>query len=253
MSNILMTKNSTEGLGGGMQLVTGSSPIIVNMTSAENTAVTAGGSFYLNPDSNPTIINSIMYGNTKPEIYLGGGIPSVTYSIIEAAASESYFGTGCLDENPYFASGSNYKLSNNNCSYSSGNTVVSPAIDAGHPDSLDVVLDCNNGLGSERADMGYYGGGLSTVHVGTVELLNESQMFTVYPNPNHGFVTLNLLTSNMEEFNYSIYNYAGQLMETKHLVGQKQIRLDLSSYKTGIYLVKIETNKQMYTKIIIRK
>jgi hypothetical protein len=35
----------------------------------------------------------------------------------------------------------------------------SPCIDAGHPDSVDVELDCAWGLGTQRSDMGAFGGG----------------------------------------------------------------------------------------------
>lgn len=251
ISNILMARNFSGGLGGAMQCFNGSSPTIVNMTSAENIAEIAGGSFYLNTDSNPTIINSIMYGSSKPEIYLDGGTPEVTYSIIDGASSESYFGEGCLDENPYFATGTNYKLSNNNCSYSDGNTVVSPAIDAGHPDSLDLVLDCYQGLGTQRADMGYYGGGLSTIHVGTVEL--DAHTFNIYPNPTRNTVTLDLSMENIGDFRYSVYNLFGQMLKQSNVLRTNRVTIDLSDYKAGIYFIKVEIEDEVYMRQIIKQ
>jgi len=129
LSNTLLVQNKVSGLGGAIELlsniVTSASPTFVNMTSSDNIAEVSGGTFHLmGPNSNPEIINSIMYNNSKPELYIDEGTPSITYSIIDAAASESYFGEGCLDENPYFATGSNYRLSNNTCAFSDGNTVL---------------------------------------------------------------------------------------------------------------------------------
>jgi len=265
MSNILMAGNFTGGLGGAMQLVAGSSPTIVNMTSADNIAETAGGSFYLNPDSNPTIINSILYGSSKPEIYLGGGTPSVTYSIIDAASSESYFGNGCLDEDPYFATGTNYKLSNNSCSYSDGNTVISPAIDAGHPDSLDLVLDCYQGLGTQRADMGYYGGGLSTVHVGTENL--ESQILDGYglsqnfPNPFNTKTTIEFSLPRKENVSLKVYNILGEqvaeLINKEMPAGEHRVQFDPASVvgktSSGFYFYQIQLGDFVETKTMILK
>ncbi|RLB06649.1 MAG: hypothetical protein DRG27_07155, partial [Deltaproteobacteria bacterium] len=116
MSNILLAKNETEGMGGAIEVlsnITGSLLKIANMTSADNVSKrNGGGTFHTNGENTELeVINSIMYGNSKVEIYSEGKTPVITYSIIDSALTESYFGEGCLEDNPYFAVGTRYKLS----------------------------------------------------------------------------------------------------------------------------------------------
>lgn len=252
LSNILMATNVTAGLGGGIQCINGASPTFSNLTSADNVAGMSGGSFHFNNNSSSTVINSILYGNSKPEIYAEGTVPNVSYTIVDEGSSENFFGEGCLVDNPYFAAGVEYKLANNTCSYSDGNTVVSPAIDAGHPDSLDVILDCDNGLGTQRADMGYYGGGLSTIHVGLTEL-NKNETFIIYPNPTPNSVTLGLSMENSGEFRYSVYNLFGQMLEESNMLRTNSIKIDLTDYKAGIYFIKVEIEDEVYMRQVIKQ
>ncbi len=258
--NILVVKNITSGMGGAFRLANGASPKFVNTTIADNMANT-GGAFYLNNNSIPTIINSILYGDKKPEIYLGGGTPTVAYSLVDSASSESYFGTGCLDTDPKFKQtiSNYYYLSTIACS----DGVNSPAIDAGHPDSLDAVIDCKQGLGTNRADMGYYGGRYSDITVGVqngvdLQLPSKYNLAQNYPNPfnpstkikyslpNNGFVTL------------KVYDILGEevatLVEQKQIAGNYEINFDASNFTSGIYFYRIRTsNFSQVRKMILLK
>ncbi len=252
ISNIMMVRNFTEGLGGAVQLINGASPKFVNMTTADNVAETAGGAFYLNPNSNPIIINSIMFDDTKPEIYLGGGTPIVTYSIIDSASTETYFGEGCADLDPYLTTDVEYRLSNNTCSYSSGNTAVSSAIDAGHPDSLDTELDCYAGLGEQRADLGYYGGRYSQTTVGvkdnkfTTEIPSEYKLMQNYPNPFNPTTTISFALPKAGMVSLKVYNILGEevaeLINREMNAGVKKINFDASHLSSGLYIYRISTN-----------
>ncbi len=266
ISNYLIVKNSTNGLGGAAQLVNGSSPKFVNLTAADNTAGATCGGIYLNPDSNPEIINSILYGDSKPEIYLGGGTPTVTYSLVDSASTESWFGTGCLDEDPYFKMtvGNYYYLSTMAC----GDGVNSPAIDAGHPDSLDAVIDCQQGLGTVRADMGYYGGRYSIVPVGVDDEGNDNlptkyALNQNYPNPFNPTTNITYVIARSEATRQShelsvkltVYDILGRkvatLVNKKQAPGNYSVQFDASKLSSGIYFYRLSAGDFIATKKMI--
>ncbi len=249
IANILIAENIADGIAGGIQCINGSSPEIVNMTSTNNIAKTAGGTLYLNVDSNPTIINSIMYDNSKPEIYLDGATVTVTYSIIDSASNESYIGEGCLDIDPWFVAGVEYRLANNSCSFSDGSNVVSPAIDAGHPDSIDTYLDCSAGLGKVRADMGYYGGhyAYAPTEVGesAASELQPShfELKQNYPNPFNPQTTISFSLPRSGQVALTIYNILGEeigrLLNEKRPAGHQTVKFNGLRYSSGIYFYRI--------------
>jgi hypothetical protein len=230
------------------------------MTSTNNVAMqNGGGTFHTNGENTELeVINSIMYDNTKVELYVEGKTPIITYSIIDSASTESYFGEGCSEDNPYFADGTRYKLSNNTCSYSDGNTVVSTAIDAGHPDSLDAILDCYEGLGTSRADMGFYGGRYSDMPVGVKDEVNSQipdkyELAQNYPNPFNPSTTINYSipnivgTSNdlsLQSVKLIIYDILGRrvatLVKKEQAPGNYKVNFDASELSSGLYLYRLQ-------------
>ena len=117
--------------GGAVYVYNYSTPEFINCTFAENTS-TYGGAFYLTSlQGQPTITNCILWDDVcsyNLEIFVNSSIypPIVTYSDVENATGEPWFGTGCLDTNPLFTDAANddYTL-----------TESSPCIDAGDPSS----------------------------------------------------------------------------------------------------------------------
>ncbi len=255
ISNILLAENNSEGMGGAIEVlsnINGSILKVVNMTSANNVAKrNGGGTFHTYGEKTELeVINSIIYGNSKVEIYKEGKVPVITYSIIDSASTEAYFGEGCLEDNPYFADGSRYKLSNNSCSYSEGNTVVSVAIDAGHPDSLDSELDCSAGLGTSRADMGYYGGRYSDTGVGVKDsrsesgnIPNEYALMQNYPNPFNPSTTIQFALPKAGVVSLKVYNILGEevaeLINREMNAGFQSINFDASHLSSGLYFYRI--------------
>ncbi len=271
VTNILAVKNITEGYGGAIQLINGSSPRFVNATFSDNSA-TAGGSIYLNPNSNPEILNSILYSNSKPEIYLSNGTtPNVIYSLVDGASNESYFGEGCLDEDPLFKQidENNYRLKFINC----GDDITSPAIDAGHPDSLDAVLDCGEGLGTARADMGYYGGRYSEMIVDVAnenrnEIPTKYDLSQNYPNPFNPTTTIaysipsviarspaNDGKQSAVNVTLIVYNILGQKVATlvnKQLSpGNYSTKFNATNLSSGIYFYRLQAGSFVATKKMI--
>jgi hypothetical protein len=244
--NVLIEHNIAGGIGGGVHCINGASPRFVNLTSADNTAQTAGGSFYLNNNCNSVIINSILYGNSKPEIYADGAVPVVTYSIVDSASGESWFGEGCLTADPLFDESGNidYHLKSVAC----GNASDSPAIDAGHPDSLDSYLDCSAGLGGSRADMGYYGGRFSLLPTFVAEDRPENipsayELEQNYPNPFNPVTTIRFNIPESGHVTLKIYNVLGEevsvLSDRKMNAGMNEITFNAENLSSGIYFYRL--------------
>jgi uncharacterized delta-60 repeat protein len=259
ISNLLFAKNSTNGLGGAVEITsnsTGSLLSLVNITSTNNVSKpNGGGSFHVKGQNTELeIINSILYDNTKVEIFNEGQEPRITYSIVDASSSEAYFGEGCSDVDPYLVEGAYYKLSNNKCSYGGNNNVVSPAIDAGHPDSTDVVLDCLQGLGTKRADMGYYGGRYSDTNGGLSlekEITNQHVLSQNYPNPFNQNTTISFYLPKSEIVSLKIYDILGEeiatLIDGKMKKGIQSIIFKASYLSPGVYFYKITIGE--YTEV----
>ncbi len=246
MTNILAVKNEALGFAGAI-FIDNSSPRIVNMTAADNSAANGGGAFSLmHSASQPDVINSIMYGNSKPEIYINDGMPTVTYSIIDSAATETYYGLGCLDADPQFQEtyGDIYRLPSTEC----GIAVNSIAIDAGHPDSLDAVVTCDEGLGTQRADMGYYGGMYSSVIiVGLDESTGTSpDAFALsqnYPNPFNPSTTIHFALPVSGHVSLVLFNTLGQevmtLVDQPLPAGNHAVTLYGADLDSGVYFYRI--------------
>jgi len=269
LSNILFEQNFSTGLAGAVAITSDLSnpahPRFVNVTVADNEAPNGGGAFQLmGPAIQPEIINSILFGNSKPEIYINDGVPTVTYSIVDSAATENWFGSGCLTDNPTFdESGEiNYHLKSASC----GNGLNSPAIDAGHPDSVDTYLDCSAGLGTARADMGYYGGRYADVFTG-IESSDQQKvpqgfvLFQNYPNPfNPGTVisyTVPLLAGARggSSVQLTVYNILGQkvkeLVDSKQQPGLYRVTFDASNLASGVYIYRLKAGYNIQTKKMI--
>ena len=260
LSNILFDQNISTGLAGAVAITSDIShpahPRFVNVTIADNEAANGGGALQLmGPDTKPEIINSILFANAKPEIYINDGVPAVTYSIVDSAGTENWFGTGCLTDNPNFdESGElNYHLKSTSC----GNGLNSPAIDAGHPDSVDTFLDCSAGLGTARADMGYYGGRYSDTVTGLkINPLRQApqtlQLEQNYPNPFNPTTIINytvganVVTRHALSVQLIVYNVLGQkvatLVNAKQAPGHYSVIFDASGLVSGVYMYRLQVN-----------
>ncbi len=94
--NCMFTGNSST-YGGGMRN-DDSNSTLVNCTFTGNTARTWGGAIY-NWNSSPSLANCIIWGNVPEEVYVGSGVPVVTYSCIRGG----WEGEGNVDVAPLFA------------------------------------------------------------------------------------------------------------------------------------------------------
>ncbi|MFA6367650.1 MAG: T9SS type A sorting domain-containing protein, partial [Bacteroidales bacterium] len=71
----------------------------------------------------------------------------------------------------------------------------------------------------------------------------------LYPNPTKDEV---YITSKGEMINsYSLYNTNGQLLLKSEKLKTKREKLNLSNFSKGVYMIKIITDKNVYSKKVI--
>ena len=144
--NCTFTGNSASNSAGGMRN-SRSNPTVTNCTFTGNSAGSSCGGMRNDTDSSTTAINCIFWGNTPNEICLFGGTLAISYSDVQGGTGQPWFGTGCIDTDPFFAD-SDGRLS-----------PWSPCINAG--DNLAVAgvatdLDGNPRIFHGIVDMGAY-------------------------------------------------------------------------------------------------
>ena len=150
--NTVIADNYTYGYDGGGFYLRYSDIHLINCTVCENSSLDDGGGFFCY-NSDPIVINSIFDENEPQSIFLEDSAPNVTYSNIEGGAEQSWFGTGCIDQDPLFANPDYY--------YDFRLTETSPCIDTGIPDTTGLGipitdLDGQIRIYSGRIDMGAY-------------------------------------------------------------------------------------------------
>lgn len=85
----------------------------------------------------------------------------------------------------------------------------------------------------------------------------ETQSFSiskVYPNPVKDFVTVDIQSGISGSFQICLYNILGtevKKLEPIYLSqGDQALKIDLSSFKTGIYILKITGSDQVCSKVL---
>ncbi len=253
--------NSVLNYGGGILCTNFCYPIISNNTIWGNSAGYGGGigSKY---QSNPRITNTILWADTAtsgPEIYLLNSDITITYSNVQGG----WPGQGNIDVHPLFRDPENhdFHLTAVYC----GDPYNSPCIDAGHLDSLDVLLDCFHGLGTDRADMAAYGGRNSGWPTGIDD--DESSNLLIpkafllhqnYPNQFNANTVISYQLPTRGHVKLEIYNLSGQkvatLIDNEQEAGYKSVNWGASTVSSGLYFYKLtagdltETKRMMLVK-----
>ena len=129
---------------------------MTNCTFSDNFAVSSGGGVY-NGQSNPTLTNCIFWVDTPDEIYQDGGTPVISYSDVKDGTGQPWFGTGCIDADPFFAGADDLRLS-----------PWSPCINAGDNSAVTVTTDLE---GNPRI----FNGIVSVVDMGAYECMSDPE------------------------------------------------------------------------------
>jgi hypothetical protein len=88
-----------------------------------------------------------------------------------------------------------------------------------------------------------------------IEQINNSNFFTVYPNPNNGIFNVSFSIASKATYNLEIKNTLGQLVYHETLIdfnGQYSKQMDVSQLGKGLYLISLTNpNNQTIKKIIV--
>ena len=113
------------------------------------------------------------------------------------------------------------------------------------------------GVGFSTADFTTAGGGNSGGQgsdgnvgsvVGVEEEVITSDNITLYPNPSNGIITLRVANTN--DFNYTVIDVVGNVVNSKHVIGNTSV-IDLTNNAKGIYFVNINNGISNITKKVI--
>jgi hypothetical protein len=90
----------------------------------------------------------------------------------------------------------------------------------------------------------------------TNDLANDLNV-KVYPNPSHDILNINISGTELRTVNLSIYAADGRLMWSRKLNNlnngkESLIPVDISSYTSGIYFTKIQTDKKVLIEKVIK-
>jgi len=243
--SLVIENGAADGPGGG--ILCGDSTTIIHCVLSKNAHGygSYGGGICAVFSASPVIKNCIIRENHGEEIATNTGEAVVSFSNIE----NGWPGEGNVDVDPLFRDPENgdYHLMAIYC----GDPYDSPCIDAGHPDSLDSMMDCWHGLGTERADMGAYGGGNTGWPTSVMEL-NESHsvspkefgLYQNYPNPFNSQTEIGYYLARSEIVTLSIFNIRGQLVATLtdgfQEAGSHHVTWYARGLSSGIYFARLE-------------
>ena len=250
--NNLIIRNQGHWAGG--IYLWDSSPRILNNTISRNSPNGIACKYH---NTFPSVINTIIWGN-----YSGGqdievddiSYPQFSYCNILGGWS----GEGNIDIDPLFRDPDNgdYHLMAIAC----GDPYDSPCIDGGDPSLIDSLLDCGWGLGTERSDMGAYGGGEGFVGIDEhAEILpSKISLSQNYPNPFNISTVIKYELPAQSRVMIDIYDILGRKVSTLEdalqPAGYHELIWNAEGLSSGVYFYKLqagnftETRKMMLIK-----
>ena len=75
----------------------------------------------------------------------------------------------------------------------------------------------------------------------------------IYPNPTKGFIIIDIDDDSENAYSIEVLNIIGQRVYSEKEIMNRNLVIDLSSYSTGIYFVKISKADQLFIKKIIKQ
>ncbi|MBE0648372.1 MAG: T9SS type A sorting domain-containing protein, partial [Bacteroidales bacterium] len=162
------------------------------------------------------------------------------YCDIEGGTGQSWFGNGCIDQDPLFENPENNNLLLSWTNYPVNDNTKSPCIDAGNPDSPPDPDGSVTDIGAY-----YFGAGLG--------MHDPSDIHSVQLYPNPAFNTLTIEMEMDDACTLEIYDLSGQkVILSKE--SSKYIQLDIRHLQPGMYLLKIIIqNKIVHTHKFIKQ
>lgn len=156
----------SEGSGGGVSISADANVSLVNNTFYKNIASDGGGmTFYTESSHVATLVNNIYRGDTPNAVAVFGGSVQATYSNIQGASEESWFGTGCIDADPLFSDAANpkgadgvYATEDDGLHLTSGSPSANTGNTSAVPSTLTTDVAGGERIQGGTVDMGAYEG-----------------------------------------------------------------------------------------------
>jgi len=130
------------------------------------------------------------------------------------------------------------------------------------PQYTDCIMDMP-GLGALRCysdpDLGFYQfektrcDTITTYPDGFIQL-DKNSLFTVFPNPVSRDLIIQSNSTNEEAYTLELYSVKGELVKTECLEGGSTLhRIDVSSLKSGVYIVRLISASGRYSEEVVIK
>jgi hypothetical protein len=114
-------------------------------------------------------------------------------------------------------------------------------------DSLEIII-----MGGHQTGTTLSVDAMSAVTTG-IDLHNAELHYTLFPQPASKKAKLEFDNRAHENFSFTLYNCKGQSVQNINYITDNHIKLDLSSFRGGLYLFRLSTNnKQAFGKLIIQ-
>lgn len=218
--------------GGGINLYSSVTATLMNVTIANNrrtvNGAINGGGIYLS-SSTATVTNSILWDPTGGSEVSGTGA-TITYSDVNG----SFTGTGNINSNPSFAGATNYHIAVTSPCEGKGTLTGAPTVD--------IEKNARPYAPSPNPDMGAYEAGVPT---NNTELEHTSDLL-IYPNPSSGNFTIQ--SKGLKGI--TVYNLTGKVIFNLQVFNSSVFQLNLTDQPTGIYIVRIKSIDQDYSRKI---
>jgi len=88
------------------------------------------------------------------------------------------------------------------------------------------------------------------INTGTHELMISGLEFTVFPNPASQYITISM---NEEKGTLILFDLPGKEVMRKNTEHEKQITVDVSAFKNGVYLLQFITEKKVFTSKVVKE
>jgi len=111
---------------------------------------------------------------------------------------------------------------------------------------VEIDLSCDNGqpiVDSEETEIEL------TSDTRESEILENE--LEIYPNPNNGVFTINKKLTKWKDYAFEIFHISGKKVYEKTFVDQDLYKVDLGAYDHGVYIIRIQSKGEYFTKKII--
>jgi hypothetical protein len=262
---------NTAAYGSGIFCALQADPLLMNLTISNNMATgttgvdSAGGGIHI-WNSHPAVVNSILWQDSKPEIFLeadpgDSSSLAIAYSdvhgdqdsILLTQNSRLYWLDHNFNSDPLFLyplSG-DYRLD-----------LLSPCRDAGIQND---ILVYNNNLDTlvipaltyldGAPDLGASETGISAISSNNTHLPAGFRLEQNYPNPFNATTTFRFSIPAASQVSVEIYNLLGQkvmiLLDAYLSAGSHKVRAEINDLATGVYLYRIKTGALVQSRKMI--